>query len=233
VSSVRKGNISGMDAVPEYVRRALDESERTIRFRSVSSVVLLLTLLILAPWFTAQAGGFEVRRLTKSCNNGNMSSCSKLGTRYTKGTSVARNDRLAVEWFRKACDGGYATGCSNLGYMFRHGRGVPRDENRAMDLYRKACDAGSTYGCANVGYMNRQGGGFGSSRRAVDSGARITPRKPSGDFTSTSGDGSSGELHGRQGARIIPRKQPRVPASRSDDGNNIGRSKLPDDLGDL
>ena len=65
-----------------------------------------------------------------------------LGSCYSTGQGVAKDDAEAVKWFRKAADQGLAEAQHNLGVMYANGTGVEKDYAEAVRWYRKAADQG-------------------------------------------------------------------------------------------
>lgn len=56
------------------------------------------------------------------------------------GRGVARDEAVAVEWFRKSAEQGDATAQRVLGTMYADGRGVAQDETAAIEWYRKSAE---------------------------------------------------------------------------------------------
>jgi hypothetical protein len=77
---------------------------------------------------------------------------------YQNGRGVAKDDRLAVEWYRKAAEQGSAIGQSNLGFMYKNGAGgVMQDHTAAAQLFESAARQGEPYGQRNLGLALRDG----------------------------------------------------------------------------
>lgn len=65
-----------------------------------------------------------------------------LGIMHAEGVGVARNDKLAVDWFFKAQALGSLEAGANLARMYADGRGVPRSDTEALRQYRGAALGG-------------------------------------------------------------------------------------------
>jgi TPR repeat protein len=93
-------------------------------------------------------------------DGGNARAQNSLGTLYRDGRGVAKDESVAVMWFRKAATQGYAAGQNNLGVMYRHGRGgLPQDLIEAAQWYRLAAEQGLALAQNNLGYMYESGQG--------------------------------------------------------------------------
>jgi TPR repeat protein len=78
-----------------------------------------------------KAGEFAaaLRELQPLIDAGDPFAQNVLGVMYAKGQGVAKDDRLAVEWYRKAAEQGDADAQTNLGFMYANGRGVAKDRS--------------------------------------------------------------------------------------------------------
>jgi TPR repeat protein len=95
--------------------------------------------------------------------------CTNLGYLYEHGTGLAKDERLAKDYYQKSCDAKLPIGCQNLGNVFDAGRVVPQDHKKAADLYKKSCDLGSSGGCNNLGLKYEYGTGVPKNEtRALD-----------------------------------------------------------------
>ena len=83
----------------------------------------------------------------------------KLGTMYSNGLFVPKNDAVAIEWYRKAAEQGIPGAQLDLGFMYYNGQGVPQDYAEAVKWFRKAAEQGNAIAQNNLGamYYNGQG----------------------------------------------------------------------------
>lgn len=95
----------------------------------------------------------DVATLTALAAQGNAAAQNNLGVMYADGTVVARDDAVAVSWYRKAAERGNADAQYNLGLAYNNGQGVSRDTAAAASWYRKAADQGNTYAQWKLGLM--------------------------------------------------------------------------------
>ena len=72
---------------------------------------------------------------------------------------MAKDDGLAVKWYRLAANQGDAFARNSLGAMYTYGRGVAKDDGLAVNWFRMAADQGNAAAQFNVGiaYANGQG----------------------------------------------------------------------------
>jgi tetratricopeptide (TPR) repeat protein len=66
------------------------------------------------------------------------------GMNGIRGSSVNRNDRDTVEFFRRSAELGYAPAQVALGYMYDTGFKVAKEPSRAADWYKKAAQQGDS-----------------------------------------------------------------------------------------
>lgn len=66
----------------------------------------------------------------------------RLARMYDFGEGVARNEAMALKWYREAAGQGHAEAQYNLGVMFAMGRGVPRDRAKWVTWISRAADLG-------------------------------------------------------------------------------------------
>ncbi len=79
----------------------------------------------------------------KDAKQGDAKAQYKLGSMYTRGFGVPKNDSQAVAWYLKAAEQGHAGAQLSLGLMYYEGKGVPKNENQAMKWYLKAAEQGN------------------------------------------------------------------------------------------
>lgn len=110
--------------------------------------VLLWPGMVTAGWDEAQAAyrkkDFKTaaREMKKLAAKGDARAQVNLGAMYADGQGVARNDRLAVEWYRKAAEQGDVKGQVNLAEMYMEGHGTLRDYVQALKWNILAAQSG-------------------------------------------------------------------------------------------
>lgn len=82
----------------------------------------------------------DVTDLAKQAAAGDAAAEHRLGLLYASGKAVAKDDRVAAEWFEKAAAQGLAPAQYNLGVLYERGTGVVRDPKKALFWYRRAAD---------------------------------------------------------------------------------------------
>jgi len=91
----------------------------------------------------------------KACTMKYAPACNHAGYMYDKGQGVAKDQRIARNYFTLACNYGSGIACSNLGVMYANGQTVEQNDRKALALYKKSCDIGSEEGCRNYKLLKR------------------------------------------------------------------------------
>ena len=84
---------------------------------------------------------------------------NQTGDQYYNGYGVARDDEIALEWYRQAAALGNAEAMNNIGNCYYHGRGVEPDYGKALEWFQKAADLGNDKAMCDVGVMYANGEG--------------------------------------------------------------------------
>jgi TPR repeat protein len=107
----------------------------------------------------AQSQGLDQVELAKA-NGGDAIAQIAIGESYLAGNGVARDCKIAGDWFRKAAQSGNIAGELRLASFYRDGaKGCPRDMVSAAQWYRVAAEKGdvSAQGILGVLYSYGQG----------------------------------------------------------------------------
>ncbi len=83
----------------------------------------------------------------------------QLGKCYSKGYSVKKDIKEAVNWWRKAAEQGFAKAQYNLGWCYANGEGIPKDDAEAIKWFRKAAEQGFAEAQYNLGLCFANGRG--------------------------------------------------------------------------
>jgi hypothetical protein len=83
----------------------------------------------------------------KACEQGNLLSCTSLGTLYQNIKKYAE----ARTYFNQACEGKLYDACNYLGDLYAQGLGGPQDKQKAIELYQNACEQGNLSSCTSLG----------------------------------------------------------------------------------
>jgi TPR repeat protein len=104
-------------------------------------------------------GDFEaaLTQLRKAGGQGYAPALNEIGTMYSDGFGVPKDEGEAVKWYRNGAERGYVGGQLNLAFMYENGRGVPRDYKAAFQWYSKAAAQGSARAEDSLGYFYGQG----------------------------------------------------------------------------
>jgi localization factor PodJL len=78
--------------------------------------------------------------------------------RYLDGRAVARDERLAAQWYDRAAKQGLAAAQYRLGSMYEHGRGVANDREQAKSWYERAAGQGNINAMHNLAVLHADAG---------------------------------------------------------------------------
>jgi hypothetical protein len=79
---------------------------------------------------------------------------------YAGGKGVAKDEAVAVSWYRKAASQGHAPAQASLGDAYSKGLGgVVKDDAKAAAWYRRAADQDYPYGQSMLAVMYARGAG--------------------------------------------------------------------------
>ena len=81
-----------------------------------------------------------VENYKKKCNEGDLFSCSLLGSLYQWGDGVPYDPPKAIEYHQIACDGGRGYSCLMIGAMYEEGSGVLPNTHEALKYLDLACE---------------------------------------------------------------------------------------------
>ncbi len=96
--------------------------------------------------------------LREQAEAGNAVAQYDLASRYAEGRSMARDLKLAADWYEKAAARGLAPAAYRLGSLYEKGLGVTRDFARAKSLYQKAAEQGHSHAMHNLAVLLAEGG---------------------------------------------------------------------------
>ena len=129
--------------------------EKVLKTRWVGLVAAAAFALLAA----GQTAGIDPALLAKA-NAGDAAAQVSVGESYAAGTGVARDYRVAAEWYKKAADTGAIAGELRLAALYRDGgTDFARDMTQAAEWYRKAADQGDVSAQATMGTLCSMGQG--------------------------------------------------------------------------
>lgn len=107
----------------------------------------------------SQQAGIDAALLSKA-NGGDAAAQVAVGESYAAGTGVARDYRVAAQWYQKAADKGDIAGQLHLAALYRDGgNGFPRDMLQAATWYQKAAEQGDVSAQGTLGTLYSMGQG--------------------------------------------------------------------------
>lgn len=101
----------------------------------------------------------DIRRLRAGARDGDLDKMYKLGWCAHNGLGMAKDSRLAVDWFKRGERGGHAPSMVALGTMYLHGDGVVENKVQALRLFRNAEQKGEPLGTFRLGLCYERGTG--------------------------------------------------------------------------
>lgn len=107
----------------------------------------------------AQQAGMDAGLLAKA-NAGDAAAQVAVGENYAAGTGVARDCKLAAQWYQKAAEKSDVSAELHLGALYRDGcKGFLRDMAQAAAWYQKAAEQGDTGAQGTLGTLYSMGQG--------------------------------------------------------------------------
>ncbi len=98
-----------------------------------------------------------LRWLSTAAQAGDPGAMNNLAIAYDGDNGVARDDALAMIWFKRASDADLSRATYSLAQYHESGRGTPIDIKTAALLYRKALEQGDARGAVRLGVLTGQG----------------------------------------------------------------------------
>jgi TPR repeat protein len=131
-----------------------------MRARQLAAMAALAWGLLPALGQRAGAGTADIdAALLAKANAGDAAAQVAVGECYAEGKGIARDYKLAAEWYRKAADKGDVAAEMHLAALYRDGgKGFPRDMAQAAEWYRKAADKGDVAAEMHLAALYRDGG---------------------------------------------------------------------------
>jgi TPR repeat protein len=130
------------------------------RWSGIVSIALVASALLASGQATSpQQAGIDPAVLAKA-NGGDTAAQVAVGEIYAEGKGVARDLKLAAEWYQRAADKGDVGGELHLAALHRDGgKGFPRDMTQAAAWYRKAAEEGDVTAQGTLGTLYSMGQG--------------------------------------------------------------------------
>ncbi len=99
----------------------------------------------------------DVYDLGGKAGRGDREAQYNLGTLFYYGDGVAKNYKIAADWYQKATYQGHTKAAYALGMMYLHGVGVEQDGKRAVELFYIASQNGLSEAKATLEQMKNEG----------------------------------------------------------------------------
>lgn len=95
----------------------------------------------------------------RAAKNGDADAQCRIGSCYSKGTYVEKDDKKAVDWWKKAAKQGHALSQGFLGQAYFTGKGVTMNPSQAVYWYQKSAEQGNTTSQCSLAlcYMSGKG----------------------------------------------------------------------------
>ncbi len=114
---------------------------------------LLLLMLVTQFSFAENMSAFDIKKITKEAEQGNIQAQSDLGFIYYEANVVPRNAEKAIFWSENAANAGSGAAQINLGYFYSIGFGVPKDITKTIYWYEAAAKQQIPLASYNLGSM--------------------------------------------------------------------------------
>jgi TPR repeat protein len=130
------------------------------RWVGVVAVAMIASALLSAGQMAgSQQAGIDVALLARA-NAGDAAAEVAVGESYAAGTGVARDSKLAAEWYQKAAEKGDVNAELHLAALYRDGgKGFPRDMAQAAAWYQKSAEQGDVGAQGTLGTLYSMGQG--------------------------------------------------------------------------
>jgi len=93
----------------------------------------------------------------KACGRGDGASCFILGSLYSAGQGVTKDDSMAFGLFEKSCQNGWWRGCGRLAVSYLVGQGTQVDESKAVENFERGCDGQNAASCLEAAKLYWRG----------------------------------------------------------------------------
>lgn len=102
-------------------------------------------------------GGDGKDALLQACGHSDGASCFLMGSLYSGGNGVPKNDALAFKLFRMSCELEWWRACGRLGVSYLVGQGTSADVSKAMKNFETGCQGRNAASCLEAGKLYLQG----------------------------------------------------------------------------
>jgi Sel1 repeat len=104
--------------------------------------------------FMRQGG---VQALLPACDKGEGASCFILGSFFSSGQGLPKDQAMALELFQKSCESGWPRGCGRLGLSYLMGEGTAKNPQLAIANFEKGCSGRNAASCLDAAQFYRAG----------------------------------------------------------------------------
>lgn len=140
-------------------------SHKAVYMLRTCLIILGCTLTILTHTASAAVAGAaataashqDLESILVMADQGDAGSQNYLGFLYATGQAVAKDEKLAFNWFRKAAAQGHPEAIGNLAVMYEKGLGVARNLQTALSLHRQAAIAGNPLSMKHLAAIYKTG----------------------------------------------------------------------------
>ena len=102
---------------------------------------ILILFSMLVPILVSAQSTYDM--YIKAAKKGDADAQFHIGSCYSKGAGVKKDDKKAGVWWRKAAEQGHAISQGLLGHAYQEGVGVNKDPLQAVYWYRKSAEQGN------------------------------------------------------------------------------------------
>jgi len=120
-------------------------------------LMLLIFVIVKANVQEDKNSTVELKKLEKSCVDGNATSCVNLGKFYYNDTLKTKNIDKAFELFEKACKLGKISMCTHMALTYESNLSLRYDINKSIDFHTIACKGKSAKSCERLAFFYEKG----------------------------------------------------------------------------
>lgn len=101
----------------------------------------IIMFLMLVPMIASAQNIYQ--EYIKAAKKGDADAQFRIGSCYSNGVGVKKDEKKAVDWWRKAAEQGHAISQGLLGHSYQEGVGVTKNPSQAVYWYRKSAEQGN------------------------------------------------------------------------------------------
>lgn len=101
----------------------------------------------------------SIARYKAAAEQGDAAAQFTLGSMYSAGREIAKDEKEAARWWLKAAEQGNEHAQVQIGWAYANGKGLEQDDGAAIKWWRAAADQGNAQAQLKLGWMYENGRG--------------------------------------------------------------------------